>query len=74
MALAVQRGLRICNPMAKADKIYGASLDVCSYLVESLVLREKLDQVRHMTQVTKAQKSARQVRSLHEGIILERRG
>ena len=39
MVLAIkQGGLGIRNPMVTAEEFYGTSLDVCRYLVESLVL------------------------------------
>ena len=31
--------------MVTAEEFYGTSLDVCRYLVDSLALQEKLDQV-----------------------------
>ena len=60
LALAVrQGGLGICNLMLTAEKFYNTlPLDLCSCLVETIAMQEKLDHVRHTAQVAKARMSA----------------
>ena len=59
--------------MAAAEEFYNTSLGVCSYLVETFVVQAKLDHVRNMSQVAKAQMSAQKARALYECDTLERR-
>ena len=66
-----QEGLGICNQMSTPEEFYSKSLDVNCYLVETLAVQEEFNHVQHMSQVAKAQMSARKVTALHECNILE---
>ena len=51
--------------MAPAEEYYNTSLSTCTYLAESLVKQEPLDHVLYISQVAKAQTSARQVQMVY---------
>jgi len=68
-----QGGMGIRNPMAIAEESYHVSQDACSYLVETLVKREPMDQLIHISKVGKARRSYLKQRGQHEMQMNDRR-
>ena len=74
LAVAVKGGgMGIRNPMATAEESYHTSQHACSYLVQTMVKREPLDQQAHSKMVSDARRSLLQQRAIFDLQMTDRR-
>ena len=74
LGVAVRRGgFGVGNPMEAATNNYDASKDATEYFVETLAGRLPFDQTAHSSKVEEAKTSARNLRALRDGAVMDRR-